>query len=368
MKQPILFGLCMLFLLSFTSAYELEFYHSDHLGSPVVVTTESADIIWSSDYDVFGEAVNEQGDGDLKYNQKEKDDTGLLYYGARYYNADTGRFITADTVKGEMTDLQSQNLYVYVRNNPMKYIDPTGNQAEDTKTYVIPKDGPILMSQRYLQEDSKFREYVVSSGLYKNSKEWASEGINNVEMMRRINGHMWGDVPYDYSRLSPENYNNPYNNHEDESTLFLSDFFNSDSLPAEGCGPICVEFEIGGIAAFNFLKNSAVGNMYPESFEGNPKLTQLVVWKNAYLFSGSKSEKYTLAAGGHVGTVLDSFIISWGDSFTFQGDVFESPSKTFVPTDKQLNNFMDQIRVLSPATKNFGAPIDSAYTTLKIMR
>ena len=128
MKKLLLFGLCILFLLSFSSAYELEFYHSDHLGSPVVVTTESAEVVWSSDYDIFGEAVNEQGVGDLLYNQKEKDDTGLLYYGARYYNAELGRFITADTVKGTMTDLQSQNLYVYVQNNPMKYVDPTGNQ------------------------------------------------------------------------------------------------------------------------------------------------------------------------------------------------------------------------------------------------
>ncbi len=118
----------MILLISFSSAYELEFYHSDHLGSPVLVTDESGAVQWSSDYDVFGEAVNEEGDGDLGYNQKEKDDTGLLYYGARYYNAELGRFITADTVKGSAGSLQSQNLYVYVQNNPMKYIDPTGNQ------------------------------------------------------------------------------------------------------------------------------------------------------------------------------------------------------------------------------------------------
>jgi RHS repeat-associated protein len=126
----------MILLISSISAYELEFYHSDHLGSPVIVTDESQVVKWSSDYDVFGETVNEEGDGDLKYNQKEKDDTGLLYYGARYYNADTGRFITADTFKGNLVDLQSQNLYVYVQNNPMKYIDPTGNQKELSNPFV----------------------------------------------------------------------------------------------------------------------------------------------------------------------------------------------------------------------------------------
>ncbi len=128
MRRLCLVFTCFLLLVSSVFAYDLEFYHSDHLGSPVVVTDESGAVQWSSDYDIFGASVNEEGDGDLKYNQKEKDDTGLLYYGARYYNAELGRFITADTVKGTMTDLQSQNLYVYVQNNPMKYVDPTGNQ------------------------------------------------------------------------------------------------------------------------------------------------------------------------------------------------------------------------------------------------
>ncbi|MBU0472499.1 MAG: RHS domain-containing protein, partial [Nanoarchaeota archaeon] len=107
----------------------VEFYHSDHLGSPSVVTDESGGVVWSADYDTFGEAVNEKGDNDLKYNSKEEDKTGLLYYGARYYNPKTGRFITADTVKGDIVDSQSQNRYVYVKNNPLKYIDPTGNEV-----------------------------------------------------------------------------------------------------------------------------------------------------------------------------------------------------------------------------------------------
>jgi len=97
------------------------------LGSPSVITDESGGVVWSADYDTFGDAVNEQGDNDLKYNSKEEDKTGLLYYGARYYNPETGRFITADTVKGNLIDSQSQNRYVYVKNNPLKYIDPTGN-------------------------------------------------------------------------------------------------------------------------------------------------------------------------------------------------------------------------------------------------
>ncbi|MBU0472028.1 MAG: RHS domain-containing protein [Nanoarchaeota archaeon] len=135
-----------LILINLTTAYTVEFYHSDHLGSPSVVTDESGGVVWSADYDTFGEAINEKGDNDLKYNSKEEDKTGLLYYGARYYNPETGRFITTDTVKGDVLDSQSQNRYVYVKNNPLKYIDLIGNQANNPLV-LLANDPDILNSK-----------------------------------------------------------------------------------------------------------------------------------------------------------------------------------------------------------------------------
>lgn len=60
---------------------------------------------------------------------KELDDTGLYYYGARYYDSEVGRFITRDTWPGEIRDPQSLNGYIYCKNNPVKYIDQWGNFA-----------------------------------------------------------------------------------------------------------------------------------------------------------------------------------------------------------------------------------------------
>ena len=76
-----MFLLLFLFCASFSSAFSVEFYHSDHLGSPSVITDEAGKVVWSADYDTFGDAVNEQGENDIKYNSKEEDKTGLLYYG-----------------------------------------------------------------------------------------------------------------------------------------------------------------------------------------------------------------------------------------------------------------------------------------------
>jgi RHS repeat-associated protein len=70
-------------------------------------------------------------DEKYKYTGKEKDATGLYYFGARYYDPTIGRFITRDPIKGNIMNPQSLNSYVYCLNNPMKYIDPDGESPWD---------------------------------------------------------------------------------------------------------------------------------------------------------------------------------------------------------------------------------------------
>lgn len=61
---------------------------------------------------------------------KERDaETGLDYFGARYFSGAMGRFTSPDApmMDQRSRDPQSWNLYVYVRNNPLKNIDPDGH-------------------------------------------------------------------------------------------------------------------------------------------------------------------------------------------------------------------------------------------------
>ena len=119
------------------------FYHKDHLGSTRLVTNSSKDIIATSTYHPFGETEVEEGSEKYLYNGKEKDSTGLYYYGARYYDPQIGRFTSRDPLSNGSTS--GSNRYAYCQNNPLRFIDPTGLQGMETFhcAYVILPDGTI---------------------------------------------------------------------------------------------------------------------------------------------------------------------------------------------------------------------------------
>ena len=59
--------------------------------------------------------------------QELDDETGLYYYGARFYDPAIGRFISADSIVPDFSNPQSLNRYSYVFNNPLSYRDPNGH-------------------------------------------------------------------------------------------------------------------------------------------------------------------------------------------------------------------------------------------------
>jgi len=79
------------------------------------------------------------------YTGKERDATGLYYYGARYYDCETGRFTTRDPVAGRTHTPQSLNRYIYCLNNPLKYTDPLGLSAETVETGLEEHEDPNLV-------------------------------------------------------------------------------------------------------------------------------------------------------------------------------------------------------------------------------
>ena len=67
---------------------------------------------------------------EVRFTGKERDaESGLDYFGARYMSSAQGRFTSADPItvtQARVLDPQQLNLYAYARDNPLKYVDPTG--------------------------------------------------------------------------------------------------------------------------------------------------------------------------------------------------------------------------------------------------
>ncbi len=106
------------------------YYMTDHLGNNRVVVNASGTITQRNHYYPFGTAFAEKYDDGknqpYKYNGKELDQMhglNLYDYSARYYESAIGRFTSIDP---HAENYYSWSPYVYVGNNPLKYIDPTG--------------------------------------------------------------------------------------------------------------------------------------------------------------------------------------------------------------------------------------------------
>jgi RHS repeat-associated protein len=121
------------------------FYFSDHLKTTSIVTDSSGVIKNESDYYPWGGEVQliANDSNHYKFNGKERDETGLDYYGARYYSNKLGRFVTPDWAGNAAAvpyanfgNPQSLNLYTYVENNPTTLADLDGHLGQSTAELI----------------------------------------------------------------------------------------------------------------------------------------------------------------------------------------------------------------------------------------
>jgi RHS repeat-associated protein len=109
----------------------LYYYHSDHLSSAGYITDTKGNVSQYIAYMPFGETFAEQhGDWDspYKFNAMEKDnETGLYYFGARYYDPVISVWISADPLTEK--DLRFSP-YQFANNNPLSFTDPDGRTGK----------------------------------------------------------------------------------------------------------------------------------------------------------------------------------------------------------------------------------------------
>ena len=112
------------------------YYSGDQIGSTRLTTSAAG---WPTSSDIFYPFGQEQSapadPNHYRFTGKERDaESGLDYFGARYYSSVTGRFMSPDwSARAEpipyatINDPQSLNLYSYVRNNPVTRLDLDGH-------------------------------------------------------------------------------------------------------------------------------------------------------------------------------------------------------------------------------------------------
>jgi RHS repeat-associated protein len=101
----------------------------DGLGSVRQLTNSSRQFTLLQNYDPFGNVLDKTGAGQsiFGYTGEQTDPTGLIYLRARYYNPVTGRFLTPDSLIPDPLTSMGWNRYLYVNNNPVNYVDPSGH-------------------------------------------------------------------------------------------------------------------------------------------------------------------------------------------------------------------------------------------------
>ena len=153
------------------------YYHPDHLGSSSYITNLNGEVVQHIEYVPFGEVFIEERNNiwntPYLFNAKEFDEeTGLYYYGARYYEPRVSLWISTDPMQEKTSNITT---YAYCINNPVAYIDHDGKfskkwMANISRTWYNlwhkQKAGPIIENKDATTSKFKYtyNTYSVNNG------------------------------------------------------------------------------------------------------------------------------------------------------------------------------------------------------------
>ena len=185
------------------------FYHSDHLGSSSLITDASGNVTQQLDYLPYGEVfLEKRADVDYytpyRFNGKELDEeTGLYYYGARYYNPRLSIWYGTDPLEEKYSNISS---YTYCISDPIEIIDPDGEEpVYNTKGDFLGTTsegftGAILIYKGNGKPDFKNLSSKQLNSKYIISLDNADKLVNNaakVKIWNNIASHFNGMEVYD---------------------------------------------------------------------------------------------------------------------------------------------------------------------------
>ncbi len=195
----------------------MKYLISDHLGSTVAITDITGNILAETRYaersgalrhfhvldqvaeQPFGEPRADAGSlagTDKTYTgQRDVPDTGLMDYRARHYSPWLGRFIQPDAIVPGAGNSQAWNRFTYGLNNPIKYLDPSGNRPCNEQYGCEGKPEETL--------ETLFYEFTL------NSFDFLGKAVDKygVNLPRAVGSNQ--SIQFGYEEFSRHIYNSP---------------------------------------------------------------------------------------------------------------------------------------------------------------
>ncbi|MDY3104547.1 MAG: RHS repeat-associated core domain-containing protein, partial [Prevotella sp.] len=156
------------------------FYHPDHLGSSSYITNLDGEVVQHIEYVPFGEVFIEERNNvwntPYLFNAKEFDEeTGMYYYGARYYEPRLSLWMSCDPMQEKYSNISS---YCYVLNNPIKFIDIAGLEIGSPWKYIA----PVIPKNKFVGWGNSpfYQNFLKKNGRQPQCADYAKEQLRVV--------------------------------------------------------------------------------------------------------------------------------------------------------------------------------------------
>ena len=160
------------------------YYHPDHLGSSSYITNLEGEVVQHIEYVPFGEVFVEERNNiwntPYLFNAKEFDEeTGLYYYGARYYDPRLSLWISVDL---DREKLIFSTPYCYTMNNPVNNFDPDGNSPFSVLIKYAAKKGVQTGIKTFVKRNIQHRlQNYMSKNMLKQFAKDADDVISILD-------------------------------------------------------------------------------------------------------------------------------------------------------------------------------------------
>ena len=194
-------------------AYEkLQFYyHPDHLGSSSYITNLDGEVVQHIEYVPFGEVFIEERNSiwntPYLFNAKEFDEeTGLYYYGARYYDPRLSLWMSTDPMQEKNFLISS---YCFAQNDPINIVDYDGKDGvriidDESKTITIKADYYVITGPTLYRNRNKIKEFQGYTDKDINNMRGYNDYLNNLKLKVPSGEYEGYSITFDLSFINVE--------------------------------------------------------------------------------------------------------------------------------------------------------------------